>query len=66
MLGGNLGSLLYGDVSVMHKFSDRQVWANSSDPDHTAPRSLFAMLIALFEFTFKLLCVIKIQKLHAT
>ena len=23
----------------VHKFSDRQVWANSADPDQTAPRA---------------------------
>ena len=34
-----------------HKFSDRQVWANSADPDQTAPRSgstLFAIPAASF------------------
>ena len=34
-----------------HKFSDRQVWANSADRDQTAPRSgstLFAIPSASF------------------
>ena len=33
------------------KFSDKQVWANSADPDQTAPLSgsaLFAIPFALF------------------
>ena len=37
------------------KFSDRYIWANSADPDQTAPRgavwsgsSLFAILFAVF------------------
>ena len=30
------------------KFSDRQVWANSVDPDQTAPPKLFAILSASF------------------
>ena len=25
-----------GDYRNVHKFSDRQVWANSADPDQTA------------------------------
>ena len=42
-------------VTFLRKFSDRQVWANSADPDQTAPRGagwsgskLFAILSALF------------------
>ena len=29
------------------KFSDRQVWANSADPDQTAPISLISRLLPL-------------------
>ena len=26
------------NITIMHLSSDRQVWANSADPDQTAPR----------------------------
>ena len=32
---------------VYHKFLDRQVWANSADPDQTAPRSLHCLQFPL-------------------
>ena len=34
-LAANLENLAYRNVP---KFSDRQIWANSADPDQTAPR----------------------------
>ena len=31
---------IFADYRNVPKFSDRQVWANSADPDQTAPQGL--------------------------
>ena len=44
------------DWSIMHindpKFSDRAVWANSADPDQTAPRGAVSLGSSLFAISF--------------
>ena len=55
MLGGNLGSLLYGDVSVMKRFyhgvipsNDANGIANGEDTDQTAPLGAVCSRSVLF------------------
>ena len=52
---------VYGNF---HKFSDRQVWENSADPDQTAPRGAIWSGSTLFAIPSAFFGCITLKKSH--